>query len=45
MNYSEMEEELLNVIPELKSSIDLIRKRWVDRKVPTYILYEETLNT
>lgn len=45
MNYSEMEEELLNVIPELKSSIDLIRKRWGDRKVPTYILYEETLNT
>lgn len=32
MNYSEMEEELLNVIPELKPSIDLTR---------IYILYEE----
>lgn len=32
MNYSEMEEELLNVIPELKASIDLTR---------IYILYEE----
>lgn len=44
MNFFEMEGELLYVVPELKSSVDLTKNEWGDEKIPIYVLYEEILN-
>lgn len=44
MRYLEMEENLLNAVPELRPKIVLIKEQLGDIKVPTYVLYEEALN-